>query len=128
MPHELLLMREWESIDVTYDTRMTYFGGCPRTYPLVFKHPNRDEKVFRYQEGSESELQKFTVTVEGYSKADSDALISEINELIYDERCMVAHEWSAGDLIFVDNWLTLHGRLPMTDRSKSRELWRVQVY
>lgn len=120
--------RVWESIYVTYDTRMTYFGGCPRTYPLVHVHPTNGNKVFRYQEGSESELQKFTVTVDGYSPSDSDELIAQINELIYDSRCMIAHEWSAGDLIIVDNWLTLHGRLPMSENSKSRELWRVQVY
>lgn len=121
-------MQEWESINVTYYTRMTYFGGYPRTYPLIYTHPDLGKKVFRYQEGSHSKLQEFTVSVDGYSEVDSEALISEINELIYDDKCMIAHEWNAGDLMLVDNWLALHGRLPMTEHSKTRELWRVQVY
>jgi pyoverdine/dityrosine biosynthesis protein Dit1/alpha-ketoglutarate-dependent taurine dioxygenase len=122
------LVKEWESTNITYDTRMTYFGGCPRTYPLVHIHPIKGDKVFRYQEGSESELQKFTVTVDEYAQSDSDELIAQINKLIYDDRCMIAHDWRAGDLIIVDNWLTLHGRLPMSEGSRSRELWRVQVF
>ncbi|HEI8721457.1 TPA: L-tyrosine/L-tryptophan isonitrile synthase family protein [Serratia marcescens] len=122
------LAKEWESTNITYDTRMTYFGGCPRTYPLVHVHPIKGNKVFRYQEGSESELQKFTVTVDGYAQSKSDELIAWINKLIYDNRCMIAHDWKAGDLIIVDNWLTLHGRLPMSENSSSRELWRVQVF
>ncbi|QKO12761.1 hypothetical protein HAT91_01103 [Dickeya solani] len=107
---------------------MTYFGGKPRTYPLVYAHPKTGKKAFRYQEGSDSDLQKFTVEVEGVSGQESQAFIGELDRLVYDERCMIAHDWDQGDLLIIDNWQTLHGRLPMTEASRGRELWRVQVF
>jgi len=119
---------QWSRMTLTYDTRMTYFGGVPRTYPLIYRHPETGEQILRYQEGSDSELQKFSVSVDGVSASESSLLTHEIDRLIYDEQCMIAHDWRAGDLLIVDNWLTLHGRSAMSPSSKSRELWRVQVY
>ncbi|WP_038900521.1 L-tyrosine/L-tryptophan isonitrile synthase family protein [Dickeya dadantii] len=122
------VVKKWEDVHITYNTPMTYFGGKPRTYPLVYAHPKTGKKAFRYQEGSDSELQKFTVEVEGVSGQESQAFIEELDRLVYDERCMIAHDWDQGDLLIIDNWQTLHGRLSMTEASRGRELWRVQVF
>ncbi|WP_431483690.1 L-tyrosine/L-tryptophan isonitrile synthase family protein [Pseudomonas solani] len=121
-------VKRWRSTYVTYNTPMTYFGGAPRTYPLVMPHPHTGEDIFRYQEGSESILQRFTASIGTLPTEDSEKIIASLNGLVYDPRCILAHEWQAGDLLIIDNWRTLHGRLPMSEQSRSRELWRVQVY
>ncbi|WDE11300.1 L-tyrosine/L-tryptophan isonitrile synthase family protein [Thalassomonas haliotis] len=118
----------WRETDITYQTKMTYFGGVPRSYPLVFKHPKTGEDIFRYQEGSELEMQKFLLSSERLSGQAFDDFIKDVNAIAYDERCLVAHEWQAGDLVIIDNLYTLHGRLPMSEKSMARELWRVQCF
>lgn len=120
--------RAWRDISVTYFTRMTYFGGSPRTYPLVDLDPRSGEPVLRYQEGCESPLQALEQRVQGADRASQCALIEQLDRLVYDPQCFLAHEWEAGDLMFVDNYLALHGRFPMSAASAARELWRVQVY
>jgi len=120
--------RQWQGIDLTYYTRMTYFGGSPRSYSLVDLDPRSGERVLRYQEGCQSSLQTLEQKVQGHDEAFQQALISQLDELVYDPECLIAHEWQAGDLVLIDNYQTLHGRLPMSAASAARELWRVQVY
>ncbi|WP_281560784.1 L-tyrosine/L-tryptophan isonitrile synthase family protein [Thalassomonas sp. RHCl1] len=118
----------WRKTDITYQTKMTYFGGVPRAYPLVFEHPKTGEDIFRYQEGSELELQQFLLSSDSLSGQALDDFIADVNAIAYDKRCLVAHEWQAGDLVIIDNYYTLHGRLPMSEKSMARELWRVQCF
>lgn len=118
-------IERWKKTRVTYSTKMTYFGGVPRTYPLVFKHPDKDDLILRYQEGSDSDLQKFILSSDEIEASELEDIIRDVNGIAYDERCMVPYEWEENDLILVDNYYTLHGRLPMT--STTRELWRVQI-
>ena len=120
-------VERWRRVQITYSTRKTYFGGDPRTYPLVHTHPETGEPIFRYQEGSESELQSLRLHSHDIAADEFEAFVEEINRLAYDPRCIIAHDWNANDLLIVDNYLTLHGRLPMTEESRSRELWRVQT-
>lgn len=120
-------VEQWRRTRITYDTPRTYFGGDPRTYPLVHSHPITGEAILRYQEGSESELQAFHRRSDDLSAAGFRELVTEIDALAYDPRCHVAHEWQTDDLLLIDNYLTLHGRLAMTEKSRSRELWRVQT-
>ncbi|WP_319773588.1 L-tyrosine/L-tryptophan isonitrile synthase family protein [Breoghania sp.] len=117
----------WRNTHVTYNTKMTYFGGHPRTYPLVHAHPETGEPILRYQEGSKSEYQTFSQEVQGLSQTDSDAFVEEMNRRIYDPKVCYAHPWEAGDMVIVENYLTLHGRNPMSEASSMRELWRVQT-
>ena len=60
----LATLAEWEKLDIRYHTKFTYFGGDARVYPLVEAHPETGEAVLRFQENSNSELQKFFVDVE----------------------------------------------------------------
>lgn len=120
--------QQWQDVNITYYTKMTYFGGSPRAYSLVDRHPRSGELILRYQEGTDSTLQTLSQTVEGYDEAAQKALLDQVNALVYDPQCLIAHAWSEGDLVLIDNYRTLHGRLPMSAASASRELWRVQVY
>lgn len=118
----------WKQTEITYETKMTYFGGDPHTYPLVFAHPQTREDIFRYQEGSELDIQQFTLNNDKLSDDELHQLIEDVNGIAYHPRCLVEHEWQAGDLVIIDNFYTLHGRQPMSEKSMSRELWRVQAY
>lgn len=120
-------VQQWKATDVTYHTKMTYFGGDPHTYPMVYSHPVTGEDLFRYQEGSDSALQTFSLSSEEMSQEALTALVEDAQRIAYDPRCLVAYEWSAEDLVIIDNYHTLHGRLAMTSASAARELWRVQV-
>ncbi|MCE6982991.1 clavaminate synthase, partial [Pseudomonas frederiksbergensis] len=84
--------------------------------------------ILRYQEGTESTLQTLSQEVHGFEAQAQQALLEQLNALVYDEDCLIAHAWVEGDLVLIDNYQTLHGRLPMSPASASRELWRVQVY
>ena len=121
-------VREWARTRVTYFTKMTYFGGNPRTYPLVDEHPFDGQPILRYQEGSDSTLQTFNLEIQGLPVEEQRQVIEEVNRLAYDPDCMIEHEWAQNDLVLIDNWRMLHGRLAMTELSRGRELWRVQVY
>lgn len=118
-------VERWRNTDITYYTKMTYFGGTPRTYPLVWKHPHNDDLILRYQEGSDLDVQQFRLSSDQMDEKDFEALVQDIQDIVYDERCMVSHEWEEHDLLLIDNYYTLHGREPMTNRD--RELWRVQI-
>ncbi|MGE8394053.1 L-tyrosine/L-tryptophan isonitrile synthase family protein [Pseudomonas sp. BIGb0427] len=120
--------RLWQAVDITYYTRMTYFGGSPRHYSLVDLHPRTGERILRYQEGTDSSLQTLSQEVQGFEAQAQQALLEQLNALVYDDECLIAHDWVEGDLVLIDNYQTLHGRLPMSPASASRELWRVQVY
>ena len=110
---------------VTYYTKMTYFGGVPRTYPLVWKHPSKEDWILRYQEGSDLDIQQFRLSSDQMEEKEFLTLIKGVNDIVYDDRCMVSHDWEENDLLLIDNYYTLHGRQPMNNRD--RELWRVQV-
>ncbi|MCL1126498.1 isocyanide synthase family protein [Shewanella surugensis] len=121
-------VKQWRNINITYETKLTYFGGTPRSYPLVDLHPVTNDAILRYQEGCESKLQRFSLSSVDMEQTELAALIEDVNNIAYDERCFIALEWQAGDLVIIDNYYTLHGRLAMSEKSMSRELWRVQVY
>ncbi|MEJ2404625.1 MAG: L-tyrosine/L-tryptophan isonitrile synthase family protein [Candidatus Thiodiazotropha sp.] len=115
----------WKQTEVTYYTKMTYFGGEPRTYRLIWNHPDTNEYILRYQEGSDLDIQQFQLSSNQLSEKEFTDLIQELNDTVYDKRCMISYEWEANDLLLIDNYYTLHGRQPMINRD--RELWRVQV-
>ncbi|MCJ8274766.1 MAG: L-tyrosine/L-tryptophan isonitrile synthase family protein, partial [Psychrosphaera sp.] len=86
-------VNRWKNIDVTYETKMTYFGGDPHTYPLVFEHPTHKDDIFRYQEGSELQMQQFLLSSEQLSKSEFANLIDDVNGIAYHPDCFVEHEW-----------------------------------
>ncbi|WP_186184943.1 L-tyrosine/L-tryptophan isonitrile synthase family protein [Burkholderia gladioli] len=120
-------LAQWEQLSLTYNTKMTYFGGVPRTFPLIAVHPETGEKLLRYQEGSESSLQRFEVGVSTPGRVPED-FVARVNALAYSPKYLVEHEWQDGDIVMVDNYSVLHGRRAMSRDSAARELWRVQVY
>ncbi|HSQ04826.1 MAG TPA: TauD/TfdA family dioxygenase, partial [Burkholderiales bacterium] len=64
--------------------------------------------------------------VNGYSVADSEALLDELWAHLLDERHIVTHEWRAGDVVIWDNRCTVHRRGPFNPQSE-RELHATQV-
>lgn len=117
----------WSQQRLSYFTKLTYFGGEEKRYPLVMQHPRDNTPILRYQEASQLDIQTFTISSDSLPDKALKALTDELDNLVYDPRCVYAHQWKANDMIIVNNHYTLHGRLPMTENSKMRELWRVQV-
>nr|WP_199064343.1 L-tyrosine/L-tryptophan isonitrile synthase family protein [Chromobacterium sp. ASV5] len=117
----------WRGLTLRYHTKFTYFGGDARDYPLIARHPRGGEEVLRFQEGSESALQTFSVEVLNPAPGD-ETLVETLLAAAYAPSNLIAHAWQDGDLALIDNYHCLHGRLAMSPASARRELWRVQTY
>jgi hypothetical protein len=74
-------------------------------YPLVFEDPEYG-KVLRYRAKTKSNFIK--EIPKGYSENDIYQIVDEILS-----KCLVlAHKWNKGDILFVNNRITLHDRMP----------------
>jgi hypothetical protein len=73
-------------------------------YPLVVTDK---ERVVRYRSKVETNLMIHS------GKLSEDEIYQKVDKVIKD--CLViSHRWEAGDLLFVNNLITLHDRLPFT--------------
>ena len=77
-------------------------------YPLVITDSDR---VVRYRSKVETNL------LINSSKLSEDEVYLRVDSII--QSCLiVSHEWEAGDLLFVNNRITLHDRLPFIGRRR----------
>jgi pyoverdine/dityrosine biosynthesis protein Dit1/alpha-ketoglutarate-dependent taurine dioxygenase len=117
----------WKQVVIDYFTKLTYYGGKQRSYPLIMQHPITGEDILRYQEASNSNLQTFELSSKSLPQQDWIQLIAELQAAVYDESCLVCHDWQQGDLLLIENHYMLHGRTAASDLTDDRELWRVQL-
>lgn len=117
----------WKQVVIDYFTKLTYYGGKQRSYPLIMQHPITGEDILRYQEASNSNLQTFELSSKSLPQQDWIQLIAELQAAVYDENCLVCHDWQQGDLLLIENHYMLHGRMAASDLTDDRELWRVQL-
>ncbi|GAB1542890.1 L-tyrosine/L-tryptophan isonitrile synthase family protein [Scytonema sp. NUACC21] len=118
----------WKQVIIDYFTKLTYYGGKQRSYPLIMQHPVTGEDILRYQEGSNSKLQTFELSSKSLPQEDFQQLIVELQASVYDDSCFYCHDWQQSDLLLIENHYTLHGRTAFNDdRTDERELWRVQI-
>jgi len=74
-------------------------------YTLVFKDPEYD-KVLRYRAKTKSNFIKEIPA--GYSEDDIYKIVDEILS-----KCLIfTHKWNKGDILFINNKITLHDRTP----------------
>lgn len=117
----------WKQIEIDYFTKLTYYGGKKRSYPLIMQHPITGEDILRYQEASSSKLQTFELSSQSLPQQDFQQLITELQAQVYDDSCLICHDWQQGDLLLIENHYMLHGRTVASDLTDDRELWRVQL-
>ena len=62
----------------------------------------------------------------GVGAAESDALLADLFDVLYDDANTYAHEWAVGDLVVWDNVALHHGRRDFP-RAEARTLQRVTL-
>lgn len=70
-------------------------------HPLVHEHPESGRKVLNVSPA-------FIQSIEGLSEDESRALVDELVAFATQDRFAYLHKWEVGDLIFWDNWRTMH--------------------
>lgn len=86
------------------DTEKETPDWVPRyVHPLILRHPVTDKPLLYVNE-------LLTARIEGWSLAESRALLDELFAHIYAEDNLVEHVWYKGDLIFWDNIALAHAR------------------
>jgi guanylate kinase len=51
-----------------------------------------------------------TARIEGFSRADSDAILEDLFDISEDPSIVYEHKWELGDMVIWDNWCSIHAR------------------
>ena len=76
----------------------------PLAHPLVWQHPVSGKRSLNLS-------RLHLVRVVGMHEQESDALLQELVAHITGQRFSYVHQWEVNDLVFWDNWRTLHSVL-----------------
>ncbi|MBT6278424.1 MAG: TauD/TfdA family dioxygenase [Chromatiales bacterium] len=88
-------------------------------HPIVRTHPESGRKALFINEG-------FSVRVEGMDEEEGKALLVELNQHATQDQFVYRHQWTAGDVVFWDNRMTMH-RATEYDLQHSRRMHRTTV-
>jgi taurine dioxygenase len=95
-------------------------ADAPRyAHPVVIRHPETGREVLYIN-------RLMTDYIVGMDRAESDALLEELFQVLEDPAHCYEHVWTPGDLVMWDNMCTLHART-WFDPSQSRVLRRTTV-
>lgn len=75
--------------------------------PAIIAHPRTGEDILYI-----SEMQ--TARIEGLPQAESDGLLAELFDALYDDAHVYRHHWNNGDLLIWDNIALQHARCDLT--------------
>ena len=93
---------------------------APRhVHPVVIRHPETGREVLYVN-------RLMTDHIVGMNRAESDALLEDLFQVLEDPAHAYEHVWTPGDLVMWDNLCTLHART-WFDPSMSRVLRRTSV-
>ena len=93
---------------------------APRyAHPVVIRHPETGREVLYIN-------RLMTDYIVGMDRAESDALLEELFQVLEDPAHCYEHVWTPGDLVMWDNMCTLHART-WFDPAQSRVLRRTTV-
>ena len=123
------LVRQWESVEVTYRTdKIQHYGGLVTT-PLLATHPATGERTIRYAEPlpPADYLNPLSVEVTGIpEQQDQAGFLADLRDRLHHPDVCYHHEWRDGDIVVVDNHALVHGRNAFQGNA-SRHLQRIQV-
>lgn len=89
------------------------------THPLVHQHPESGRSVLNISPA-------FLQGIEGLPTRESDSLVEDLKGFALQDRFVYLHEWQVGDLVFWDNWRTMH-RAIGHKRKHSRRMHRTTL-
>lgn len=95
--------------------------------PLVQAHPTTGANCLRYHERwpqSRTRFDPIEVSVDGDD--GSETVCNVLEELLYDRRVCLWHEWQQGDVVVSDNFSMMHTRSSF-ESGAERELWRIHI-
>jgi taurine dioxygenase len=99
---------------LSYDVAPSAFN---MVRPLVHRHRTTGEPLLICSESS-------AARIEGWGRAESEALLGELFAAIYAPGNRLEHVWRNGDLVLWDNLALQHGRPPVTP-GRPRRMQRV---
>ncbi|MFC6299217.1 L-tyrosine/L-tryptophan isonitrile synthase family protein [Pseudomonas sp. CCM 7893] len=115
---------------LAYRTRLSYFGGTERNYPLIMTVPGTEKELLRWWQMWDEESHPGSVQF-NYSRIlesplydDITTLEKEITAIALNDANHLTLEFRTGDIVLVNNHTVLHGR---TAFKGHRELWRIQL-
>jgi len=135
-------LENYKGITLRYEAKMlddceAYFGGNRnyKEYPLIMKCPWTGNNVLRWHEIWDKDLHPASSQVVGYKvrsqgkyQPSARELEAEIKKVALDERFFFGHSYQEGDLVYVNNYMMVHGRSKFNSKLDSkRELWRLQA-
>ncbi len=115
---------------LSYQVKLSYFGGIERNYPLIMEAPGTHKEVLRWwqmwdEENNPGGVQfNYSRILESSTYTDMSALEHELTSLSLQEANHFAVEFQTGDITLINNHTMLHGR---TAFKGHRELWRIQL-
>lgn len=71
--------------------------------PIFVTHPATGKKALYVS-------RLMTARIEGFSRAESDAILEDLFDISEDPSIVYEHKWSLGDLVIWDNWCSIHAR------------------
>jgi taurine dioxygenase len=92
-------------------------GAFSMVRPLVHRHRTTGEPLLICSESS-------AARIEGWGRAESDALLAELFTAIYAPSNRLEHTWRNGDFVLWDNLALQHGRGPV-EPGRPRRMQRV---
>lgn len=94
------------------------------THPLIRTHPETGRNALYLGRRFNGDFR--ATYVMGMTRADSDALLDEIWELVDAEFCAWYHKWQVGDFLMWDNRCVMHRRGPFNSEMR-RVMHRTQI-
>lgn len=122
-PHTIgsLASKTWSVKTKTFDNAELH------QLPLIIPHPATGISCIRYHERwpqSRTRFDPIAVSIDG--SESEQRLCDVLEELLYDRRVCLWHEWQEGDIVVSDNFSMMHTRSSFTSGAK-RELWRIHI-
>lgn len=120
----------YRALRFRYSTeKRAHYGGA-FVSPLVVEHETRGEAILRFAEPVD-DLNAVRVEAEGLDPLQSATIVGELRAALRDPEAILAHPWSAGDVVIADNLGLLHGRrafsAPPEAERAPRRIRRVNV-
>ncbi|KAL0632894.1 hypothetical protein Q9L58_008210 [Maublancomyces gigas] len=114
--------------NITWSVKTKTFDNAElERLPLVQPHPVTGTNCLRYHERwpqTRTRFDPIEVSIDG--DESKKVLCDVIEELLYDRRVCLWHEWQQGDIVVSDNFSMMHTRSSF-ESGASRELWRIHI-